>query len=200
MGLLELFKDEEVDDSKQYISLIEKSIHKLDETIHEIIEYSRNNRVEITVEPIDFALIANDVLESLSFMDQAKNMDIQVQVDQPVPFYSDLSRLRVIFHNLISNGIKYCDLNKPERHLHISVTSNARKAIIKIKDNGIGIDEDDLEKVFSMFYRATQQASGSGLGLYILKEAVMKLNGVVNASGQLGKGVTFIIQVPNLQQ
>lgn len=200
LGLLELFKNGEVDDSKQYIRLIEKSIYKLDETIHEIIEYSRNNRVEIAVEPVDFELIANDVLESLSFMEQAKNMDIQVQVDQPVPFYSDFSRLRVIFHNLISNGIKYCDLNKPERYLHISVTSNSRKAIIKIKDNGIGIDGDDLEKVFSMFYRATQQASGSGLGLYILKEAVMKLNGVVNASGQLGKGVTFIIQVPNLQQ
>ncbi len=200
LGLLELFKNEEADDSKQYIGLIEKSIHKLDETIHEIIEYSRNNRVELAVEPVDFKFMANDVVESLSFMEQARSIDIQVEVNQPVPFYSDLSRLRVIFHNLISNGIKYCDLNKPESYLHISVTSNSREAVIKIKDNGIGIDGEDLEKVFSMFYRATLQASGSGLGLYILKEAVIKLNGVVNASGQLGKGVTFTIQVPNLQE
>lgn len=197
MGILELVKSSDEPDCKQYIELIERSVLRLDETIHEIIEYSRNSRVELKRELVDFNWLFNDILDSLSFMEQVNNLDIRINIVENEPFYADLSRVKVILNNLISNGIKYADLSKEHPFISISVETTPEQALIEIKDNGIGIAEDQLEKIFEMFYRATDQSSGSGLGLYIVREAVKKLHGTITATGKPFEGVTFSINLPN---
>jgi len=98
--------------------------------------------------------------------------------------------------NLLANGIKYADTSKPHPSLTIKGRVKNNTLIISIEDNGIGISADKLPKLFQMFYRATETESGSGLGLYIAKEAVEKLNGQIKVKSISRKGTTFMIRVP----
>jgi len=114
-----------------------------------------------------------------------------------VVFYSDRSRIGILLNNLFSNAIKYQDAGKISSFLIIDILTSSKEAIIKFSDNGIGIEENSLSKIFEMFYRATEEAKGSGLGLYIAKEAVTKLKGNIIVQSELSKGTTFEIRIPN---
>ena len=81
--------------------------------------------------------------------------------------------------------------------MDIQVTVKPDIAILQFADNGIGIDESVIGKIFSMFYRATDKSDGSGLGLYIVKEAVDKLHGNITVTSTVGEGTKFRIELPN---
>jgi signal transduction histidine kinase len=200
LGLLNLAKMEDEKQGNifgQYFSMMERSIHKLDDTLHEIIEYSRNARKEILVEQIDLDTMIADNIERLAFMPGGETIRKEVVVQSDYPFYSDSYRLSVIFNNLISNAIKYSDPRKPEQFIKINASVNREKAHLRFEDNGIGIQPEYIEKVFDMFFRATTQKDGAGLGLYIVKEAVEKLHGEVTIQSEAGKGTVFIIDLKN---
>ncbi len=110
---------------------------------------------------------------------------------------SDRHRLSVIINNLVSNGFKYFDPEKKDSFFSIYVQITEEKVVMVFSDNGIGIDQEYLDKVFDMFFRATQSVMGSGLGLYIVQEAVHKLRGEVSVESQIGGGTTFRIEMPN---
>ena len=112
-------------------------------------------------------------------------------------FRTDKWRIAEIFRNLISNSIKYRDFEKLNAEININVQINAERAVILFSDNGIGISTADQSKIFDMFYRASIQSDGSGLGLYIVKNAVEKLGGLLKITSQLGKGTTFELKLPN---
>lgn len=80
----------------------------------------------------------------------------------------------------------------------IQVQCGQKNALIIVEDNGIGISDSDQEKIFDMFYRATTLSTGSGLGMYIVKETLDKLNGKIKMESVLAKGTTFMIEIPNL--
>ncbi|HET9054522.1 MAG TPA: HAMP domain-containing sensor histidine kinase, partial [Cyclobacteriaceae bacterium] len=79
----------------------------------------------------------------------------------------------------------------------IEIVTTPEEATIIFSDNGIGIEKNDLAKIFEMFYRATIQSDGSGIGLYIVKNAVEKLGGSISVSSKVGFGTTFTIKLPN---
>jgi K+-sensing histidine kinase KdpD len=81
----------------------------------------------------------------------------------------------------------------------VSVNVALQGAHIRIEDNGIGIDREHLDKIFLMFYRATESRSGSGLGLYIVKETIETLQGQIKVQSRIGEGTVFTISLPNLQ-
>ena len=114
-------------------------------------------------------------------------------------FYSDYERLRMVVNNLVSNSIRYKAYGRAP-HIEFEVNVNKDKAVIKVIDNGIGIEENHLEKVFEMFYRATDKNVGSGLGLFIVKETVEKLEGSITISSQLNNGTEVSIVLPNLEE
>lgn len=200
LGLINLAKMEDEKQGNvfgQYFSMMERSIHKLDDTLHEIIEYSRNARQEILVEQIDFDSMISDNIERLAFMPGAETIKKHVIIHSEFPFYSDSYRLSVIFNNLISNAIKYSDPRKPDQFMKINVLVSPEKAYLRFEDNGIGIPAEYVDKVFEMFFRATVQKDGAGLGLYIVKEAVEKLNGEIKVQSEPGKGTVFIMELKN---
>ncbi|MBA4058487.1 MAG: hypothetical protein C0490_27465, partial [Marivirga sp.] len=106
--------------------------------------------------------------------------------------------LLIIFNNIIVNGVRYRDGRKNNSFLKIEIASDESGAIIKFSDNGIGIPEEYTDKIFKMFFRANADSKGSGLGLYIVKGAVEKLNGKIHVSSVLGEGTTFSIEIPNV--
>ena len=182
---------------ENYLSLIEKSVTKLDSFISDIILYSRNARMDIMPKEIDFHELLQESIDSLKYMEGAEAVRSIRKVEINGPFFTDYSRLLIIFNNLISNAVRYRDPWKKDQYLKIEVTSNAEKAMITFTDNGIGIQQEYLDKIFKMFFRANADSKGSGLGLYIVKGAIEKLDGSIQVQSKLGEGTTFLIEIPN---
>ena len=104
-------------------------------------------------------------------------MQTKITIKADHAFYSDEHRITVIMNNLISNAINYKDISKEKCRLEISGINNQGKSIVSVEDNGIGIPEEYKSRIFNMFFRGTVRSKGAGLGLYIVKETINKLNG-----------------------
>jgi PAS domain S-box-containing protein len=199
LGLVEFSERETTDPTvlEDYRS-IKKSVKKLDGFIQDILDYSRNSRLEIRKEKINFTEVLNDVTDNLKFMSQAKGeVEIQVDIKDGADFYSDKNRICIILNNLVSNAIRYYNPQADHPFVKISVITNAYQSQIVVEDNGIGIDKKYHKKVFDMFYRLSKKSVGSGLGLYIVKETIEKLSGLLELRSEPGAGTTFHIIIPN---
>lgn len=182
------------------VSLLKSSIKKLDGFIIDILDYSRNSRLEVDTQEVHFADLLTDVCNNLKFMctEDQRKVEVRTKIENGIAFHSDRSRLSIILNNLISNSIRYQNPQEADPFVEVSVAITASSADIRITDNGIGIESKNHEKVFNMFYRVSTQSVGSGLGLYIVKETVEKLNGVIKLESEPGKGTVFNIHLPNL--
>jgi signal transduction histidine kinase len=199
LGLLDLAKNENNQIViHQYHEMMKTSVCKLDDTLKEILEYSRNARQGLVVDEINFLKTINDNFERMQFMPGYERIKKEIVIDGNGPFYSDHYRLSLILNNLISNAIKYSDPAKEVPSIQITIHVDQEKASLTFEDNGIGIDSNYINRVFHMFFRATSKNEGAGLGLYIVKEAVEKLCGTINLQSELGKGTVFKIELPNL--
>jgi signal transduction histidine kinase len=154
--------------------------------------------LEVQREEIDLQTLVKGVFEQYAYMDNAGLIDKQIHIKAPVPFYSDRRRLTVILNNLISNAIRYSSPRREHPYIKVSIKINEEKGEFVVEDNGIGIEEKHLPRIFDMFYRATQDQAGSGLGLYIVKETIEKLGGQISLKSKYGEGTTFRFVVPNL--
>ena len=105
-------------------------------------------------------------------------------------------KVMLILNNIISNSIRY--RNGKDTLVKINVEVTDHKAIVSIADNGRGIGKEHLNNVYKMFYRATDEGAGSGLGLYIVKETMDKLNGSIEIESELGAGTTVKLEIPEL--
>ncbi|HYG00963.1 MAG TPA: PAS domain-containing sensor histidine kinase [Chryseosolibacter sp.] len=198
-GLLNMIKvDPDKNNTEYYLDLIERSVDKLDHFISDIINYSRNSRMDVLPKQIDFGSLLQESIDSLKFMEGAEQVRSIRQINETVPFFSDYSRLLIIFNNIISNAVRYRDRWKRDCYLKVEIAVDRKEAVIKFSDNGIGIPSEYVEKVFKMFFRANADSKGSGLGLYIVKSAVEKLAGSVSIQSELGEGTKFTITIPNL--
>lgn len=198
-GLLHIAKIEQsYDKVEEYLGLIEKSVNRLDSFISDIINYSKNSRLHLEVSKIDFSKLIDDSISSLKFIEGADDVRSILKLNTENDFYSDYRRILVVFNNIISNAVRYRDTNK-DSFIEISVNSFEEHTRIKFTDNGIGIAESLQDKIFDMFYRASQQSKGSGLGLYIVKESIEKLKGTIRVKSKYAEGTTFEIYLPNLK-
>jgi hypothetical protein len=139
-----------------------------------------------------------ELVELMRYTNGNKNPTIQVAIDESLTVRTDPSRLRVILNNLISNSIKYSDPDKNELIITISASVSEDHFTFSVEDNGLGIAEDQKGKIFNMFYRASENAVGSGLGLYIVKESLERLNGSIRLESKVGRGSIFIVTLPVL--
>ncbi len=182
----------------QHMNMIRGSITRLDSFIAEILDYSRNARMELKRDPIDFRKILDETTSDLKHMrEETKPVDVRIEVKEEDYFVSDKTRIEVILKNLISNSIRYANPNENSPYVNIRIKSDSQKADIEIEDNGIGINEEYHQKIFEMFYRVSENSTGSGLGLYIVKETVDRLYGTLSIQSKTGKGTTFNISIPN---
>ncbi|MDH5381889.1 MAG: PAS domain-containing protein, partial [Cyclobacteriaceae bacterium] len=178
-----------------YLFRQKNAISKLDNFIKDILDYSRNTRVGIQSTPIDFNEMIRDSIMSLSHMTLSDNLQIKLDVQKCDSFKSDNLRWKIIINNLLSNALKFSSFREyPLISINVEYFENIVQFMIE--DNGEGMSEKNREKAFEMFYRASENQSGSGLGLYIVKEAIEKLNGKINIKSELNKGTSISISVP----
>lgn len=198
MGLLNLISLSKQDaiSLETYLEKTRLSLAKLDNTLKEILDYSRNTRLSEQAVSIDLEKLVNECFEKLQYLPRYDRIVKRVAVRQERDFVCEPYRLSIIFSNLISNSIKYMDEHKPENRIDIEADVSDHIVIV-YSDNGIGIYKDYVPRVFDMFYRGTHLSEGAGLGLYIVKEAVEKLHGSIHLESEERKGVKFTIKIPN---
>lgn len=199
-GIVDILLTQKLPQEEHYffISEINRSIAKLDATIFDIISYSRNTRSELEVAEVDLEHIIRRSFSDNKYYNQVV---IEFNLSQNIssPFYSDSRRVTSVIDNIVSNAIKYCDVSKQSPYIKVHLQINNQEAVINIEDNGIGMSEDTLKKAFKMFYRGTNKASGSGLGLFIVQETLNKLGGSIEVNSELGIGTKTKIIIKNIK-
>ncbi len=196
MGILNLAKLQvQADDARNYFQMIESCVTKMDSFIHKIIEYYKGIRLDDVNEDIDFKKMFDESVEMCHMMNP--QIAFEITVDQPVPFFCDAFRLSLILNNLVSNAVKYQRVEETNPRIRLSVQVTALEAIIHIEDNGVGIIEDHLNKIFQIFFRSSDFKNGLGIGLYIVKEALTRIGGDISVKSVFGKGTEFTLVVPN---
>lgn len=182
-----------------YFAMMQQSIHKLDDTLKEILDYSRNARSELNIEKVDFKRMVEDSFDRMKYMEGSESIEKSIFIKGAATLYSDSYRLSVIINNLVSNAIKYRDPKKEKNIITIESTITDTTLNIIFRDNGIGISQDYINRIFDMFFRATDRSEGAGLGLYIVKETVEKLHGEIEVNSRIGEGTLFTIAIPNMK-
>lgn len=199
MGLINLVEGETQEPGVlSYIRMMNKSVVKLDTFIRDLADFSRNARMDLIQEVINWEVLLHETLENLQFADGADRIRKKVQLQFDGVFYSDPVRLGIIFNNLISNAIKYQNLKRDDAEVSIKVVREGDVAVITIADNGIGIAKEHQPKIYNLFFRASIQSYGSGMGMYIVKQATDRIKGTIEMVSDEGKGTTFIVRLANL--
>lgn len=171
-----------------------ESLAKQDCFINDIIDYSKNKRYEIVMEPVSLLEIFDEAIAQLMHIENANRIKFtkELLIDK---IQSDNLRLKIIISNLISNAIKYADNNKQEMYVSIKTYFIDGCHKIEVADNGIGINDEYKDNIFEMYF-GTNKNKGSGLGLYIVKEAVENIKGNISVSSQSNIGSKFIVTIP----
>ena len=195
-GLLNVARLEKGENALAYYDKIETSVDKLDRFIKDIIDYSKNARATVKKEPINVLSTINGMLEGLSYLNDKKKIRTDLDIDSDLIIITDKTRFNFIFNNLLTNVFKYADLEKNDPFVKVSATIDIDKLNISIVDNGQGIRKEHQSKIFEMFYRANEGSSGSGLGLYIVKESVAKLKGKIKLESEFGIGTSVSVILP----
>jgi signal transduction histidine kinase len=198
LGLINLAKkDVDLDMKNMYLDMIQKSANQQDHFIREILDQSRNSRLEIKREEIFFEPMIEETFDQLKFATPTgQKVQRIITVKQEKPFYTDRWRLKVILNNIISNAIRYRNGKDPVVKVNVAIDQEG--AAVEIEDNGRGIAKEHLGNVCKMFYRATDDGAGSGLGLYIVKETIDKLNGSIDIDSEIGRGTMVRVSIPEV--
>jgi two-component system sensor histidine kinase/response regulator len=196
-GIINFAKTQPQQQPEEYLNMIDKSIDRLDVFVGNIINYYQNVKYEIRPSVLDFDKIIRETWASFDYFQGKSKIQLKYHIEQDENFSTDEFRFQVILNNLLLNAIKYQNKNRPDQFVSIDLKVAHKNATLCIEDSGIGIETEHLGKIFNMFYRATQEKPGSGLGLYIAKEAVEKIGGEIEVSSIIGQGTKFKIVIPN---
>jgi ligand-binding sensor domain-containing protein len=179
-----------------YLEHIESSVNKLETVIKSLMQHSINSKASVKHAEVNFETLIEDILSEIRYMPAFEKIKFEKEFVGKASVLTDDQRVKIIASNLISNAIKYHDPAKKNNLIKIRFENNAENWVLEVYDNGIGIAQPHLLRVFDLFYRATENAKGSGLGLYIVKEAVDKLEGEIFVHSELGKWSSFRVVAP----
>jgi len=196
MGLYNVVKIDIKDDtSLQYFDLYNNQVTRLNNIVLALINLTKIRESPIQKQLISFDKIIKTCINSFNFLPNYNNIEFEIKLDQELEYYCDETLINTIISNLLENSIKFSRTDI-EAKIEISIIENKNSLHIEINDNGVGIENKLQSKIFNMFYRAHVSSTGSGLGLYLLKNAVEKLNGEIIVSSEVGKGSSFVIELP----
>jgi signal transduction histidine kinase len=198
MGLLEIAK--ETDNDLKFGDIHEMmatTMHRLDETLKEIVDYSRNARGEMQHAQVNWQVLIASVFQRLEYLFKKKDVARFVDLKSDTPFISDSDRVAVVLTNLVSNALIFSSSMR-KSYVSIEIQTHAAGARILVTDNGIGIRPEVLPKIWNMFYRGNEASQGAGLGLYVVKETIARLQGSVTLTSEVDQGTTICIDLPNL--
>jgi signal transduction histidine kinase len=198
-GLLALIAESEETNAnvKTYLKMADGSIDRLDQTIYDILEYSKNSRTEIQNEDFNIRELVEQINADLKHYNE-KAVDFQISIQGSNEIHTDKKRLVTVIKNLISNAVKYSKTNAEPSFVKFEMNQVNEFIEIQVSDNGIGIHKDQHTRIFEMFYRVSTGRVGSGLGLFIVKEIMEKMGGNISLQSELNIGSTFTVRLPKI--
>lgn len=180
------------EDGREKLELLRSRVHRLDNLIEGILNYSRLGRSESVKEEIDTNALLKEIIDLHS---SGKNVHITLPENLPTISFVR-SQLNQVFSNLISNAIKYNDKDKVE--IQIAYKDKADNYEFTVTDNGPGIEPEYHEKVFGIFQtlHTKDELESTGIGLSIVKKIVEDAGGEISIKSELGKGASFVFTLP----
>jgi signal transduction histidine kinase/ligand-binding sensor domain-containing protein len=196
IGLVNLARAEDADRKlTPYLDHIENTVRKLEGVIHTLMQHSYNAKAADQRHVADLRGLVTEAIAEQQFMPEAKRIKFNIDFDKAF-ISTDIPRMKIILSNLIGNAIKYHDPEKENNTVDISFHRNGERWSMVLQDNGIGIERSRINRIFDMFYRATESAKGSGLGLYIVKETIERLGGEIVVESEARQGTKFTLEFP----
>ncbi len=196
-GLITLVKISQNPNAKNsYIDMMDTQLINLNKFIDEIVLYSRNTRVAVKTDTINLKKMVSEILTSLQFYPGSEKVCVEVNIAEDETLQSDPTRVRIVLANLISNAFKYSNHTYDNAFIKISSIKTPTHIEISVEDNGTGIEEQYLDQIFDMFFQANDKSEGSGLGLYIVKETLEKIQGQIRVQSECRKGTEFLVTLP----
>ncbi|MBK1439398.1 hybrid sensor histidine kinase/response regulator [Parapedobacter sp. ISTM3] len=186
-----------VDRIHEILALMESSVLKLNSYINSLHDYYLLKRGELTISEISFESLFEYLQNFYSIYTRNHNVEFVISSDQKEVFKGDETALKLILHNLLSNAFKYQKRDNDHKMVKLSVVVEGSKATIQVSDTGIGIAEQDIGEIFKLFFRGSDQAEGTGFGLYNVKSALAKLQGEIAVTSVEGEGTTFTVVIPS---
>lgn len=196
LGLVDLIR-RDGDNEGEYIDLVEKTTKKLQFIARDALSFHRNKRTELVFKVVSMEHLIKSVIEDHRFFSNSENLVFDLKVNQNKEFISDITRIRFVLNNLISNAIKYQDISKSVNRVEVSFSNDSNSATLVVEDNGVGIEADILPKIFDIYYRGSNQSTGAGIGLYVATDAVRMLGGTIDVNSTKGERTSFIVKIPN---
>lgn len=193
LGLTHLIAIEHPNDAiREYNTMIRTQVNHLDTLLKSLVNITFNKTAPAH-EIIDF----NKELEVIlrDFRHQYQQVRVMTYCEGSQRFFSDPARIHIILKNLISNAFRFHNSHSDSSYVNVKIVEHDFETIIKVADNGIGIDEDCVDSIFTMFYKA--ERGSTGLGLYIVKSMVDKLGGTIEVRSKRWEGSTFTVRLPN---
>ena len=178
------------------LELVEKAMLKLNNFIDNTHDYFKLNRGEMQIQEINFRELADTMRDIYQPNSLVQGIDFDIRVQQEEPFRSDAVSIQIVLNNLLSNAFKYQRKSNDHKQVSLDITVEKGLATITVSDNGIGIEQAYISKIFNMFYRATSEEFGTGFGLYNVQDALSKINGEVSVSSEPGLGSIFTVTIP----
>ncbi|WP_295792070.1 HAMP domain-containing sensor histidine kinase [Mucilaginibacter sp.] len=196
IGLIDLIDEEsDIEQIKAYILMMKESLEKQDHFINEMMLFIQSKHTDFVKKECYLASIINDVIAQNHYRNGSK----QIQIYREVTLNridSDALKLQVILSNLVSNAMKYCDPKKDEQWVKVKTYQQEATAIIEVEDNGLGIRQRDQERIFDKFYMSGNNKKSTGLGLYLVKDAITQMAGKIEVQSEPGIYSKFIISIP----
>ena len=198
LGIVNVARLENKDDViEKYFKMIDTSVRRLDRTLMDLIELARTRKGVSKLSKIYVRALVDEILQSLSHTENFSVIKFNIEVDGSLGITADKVLVLSVFQNLIHNAINYGNKEHPVIKIHVDGTDNGIR--LEVTDNGKGIADHVKHRVFEMFYRGHPDSSGSGLGLFIVKNAIEKLKGKVWFESEVGKGASFYAEIPNAE-
>lgn len=183
----------------EYLDMIDSATGKLDSFIFKMLDFYRSTKRDHKVTNISFKEIIDQQMAAYQDKFGLDGFDVQVSIDQETDFFSDNAKIRVILNNLFSNAVQFStEVESEKKVISISIQVVDNTATLKVEDNGIGIEEKHLPNVFNLFSRATQKNVGTGLGLYMVKEAVEQLGGEIEIDSKVNEWTKVKVTLPGI--
>ncbi|HYG50223.1 MAG TPA: tetratricopeptide repeat-containing sensor histidine kinase [Flavobacteriales bacterium] len=197
LGLINVASIDTAASKEVYLEKIKEAVSRLDSILVDLTSISYVTTMKEKIDIIQFEKLLNDTKTNLAYTDNIEHIRFNITIHQTKDFYADTRFISSILQNLLENAVKYS--NRRESVVNVKITEHGAGIRIEVSDNGIGIDPEFREKIFNMFFRATNVSKGSGLGLYIVKRAVEKLKGSIEVRSETGVGTTFTVYLPDLK-
>jgi signal transduction histidine kinase len=185
------------EETHKCLEMIEACTQKMDKMIRSLEEYMINAQHEIRKEEVNGAEVIEQIVNDCEEQLTSKGITVLKEINIPMPWMTDRHSTYQIIKHLFVNAITFCDNEKKERKILVRINATRYDSLIEVIDNGLGIPENDQEKIFDVFFRGSAQSEGLGMGLFLVNHLSQRIRASLSFNSIPKMGSCFRVNIPN---